>query len=146
MSTDTVLVMTPRDDFRYSTWPQATHRTIGFDAEPYDMATIPEDVIVQDLMNDLPAFGFSEFPQYLWLEPDSVRPIEPGGPTIGIMVDTNTYGPFSRKSLTYFAAALPNGTTTGILRHRLMRLNSTVACTRVNSSAFPSTCSGDDPW
>lgn len=135
--------MTAGDDPRLS-WPDAKARIVGYDPEPYEMVTIPEDVIVQDLMNVLPTFGSEEFPQNFWLEPDSRQPVRDDD-ILGL-TDPHSYGAFAQPGLTSFAAALPNGTTTGVLRQRLMRLNSTVVCNELNSSDFPSTCSGNNPW
>ena len=45
----------------------------------------------------------------------------------------------------FFVASIPMGTTTGVLRQHLMRLNSSVTCEKVDSSDFPSPCPGDQP-
>ncbi|KAH7410007.1 hypothetical protein DE146DRAFT_751722 [Phaeosphaeria sp. MPI-PUGE-AT-0046c] len=105
------------------------------------MAAIPEDIIVQDLMNKLPAFDDSEFPQHLWIEPNGRIPSPPDNSLLSKI----RYGPWDQPYFKYFTAALPNDTMTGVLRHRLMRFNSTVECNNVTSSEFPSTCNGDNP-
>lgn len=48
-------------------------------------------------------------------------------------------------SPTFFVSAVPNATTTGVLREHAMRLNSSVECTLIDRSAFPSACVGDLP-
>ena len=45
----------------------------------------------------------------------------------------------------YFVAALPNDTTTGILRQHAMRLNSSTNCNIIEEAHFPTTCTGTHP-
>lgn len=46
----------------------------------------------------------------------------------------------------FFTASLDQGTTTGVLREHIMRMNSSVNCGRINRSDFPSTCTGENPF
>lgn len=52
-------------------------------------------------------------------------------------------GRFNR---TFFVTALQNETTTGALRQHAMRLNSSIECSHVPRSNFPSTCPGARPF
>lgn len=60
--------------------------------------------------------------------------------------DQRIWSPWTQATPDHFVAALRNGTTTGVLKHRLMRLNSTVRCEEIAASAFPATCSGQSPF
>jgi hypothetical protein len=53
---------------------------------------------------------------------------------------------FDHYNRSYFVSAMENGTTTGVLREHVMRLNSSVQCNNVPSSEFPSPCSGTRPF
>jgi hypothetical protein len=108
-----------------------------------DLADIPEDIVVQNVMNTLATFDRYEVPPYLWNDP---------GAYIGLIEDSvsglggKIPGPWMQPTQGYFVAALPNATTTGVLRHRLMRLNSTVDCDRIDSTGFPASCEGRRPF
>jgi hypothetical protein len=128
--------------------------TYGHDPEPYDLAQTPRDIVVQltakslavvnegdmqgNLWHDQGAnyLTSNDVPSYLALDPD---------------ISNNYVNTFRwYYSLTsggsYFVSAMPNGTTTGILREHAMRLNSTAQCNIISESAFPSTCSGSHPF
>jgi hypothetical protein len=46
----------------------------------------------------------------------------------------------------FFLAGIPSNTTTGILREHAMRLNSTVACSKIERTSFPTSCPGEEPF
>lgn len=47
---------------------------------------------------------------------------------------------------TYFVAAIPNNTVTGILREHAIRLNSSVTCESIATESFPVQCEGSRPF
>jgi hypothetical protein len=53
---------------------------------------------------------------------------------------------FQRALPDFFVAGLPVGTTTGVLRQHLMRLNSSLSCEEIDPDDFPSACPGDRPF
>ena len=52
----------------------------------------------------------------------------------------------SRPVLPFWISGVPNGTTTGVLRHHAMRFNSTISCESLPLDAFPDSCPGDHPF
>jgi hypothetical protein len=108
-----------------------------------DLAETPEDIVVQDVMNSLATFDRYELPPYLWTDPGGERGFMRAS-SLGFQ--RKIPGPWIQPIPDYFVAALPNATTTGVLRHRLMRLNSTVDCKRIDQSSFPSPCQGQRPF
>jgi hypothetical protein len=107
------------------------------------MARIPEDLVVHDLMNSLASFSRYETPPYLWWDPSGYRPRQPDATSSF----QQQYGPWSKPfGGHYFLAAFPNATTTGVLKQRVMRLNSTINCDEIRPSEFPSSCRGDYPF
>lgn len=53
-------------------------------------------------------------------------------------------GPWVDNRIKYFVAAHPRNTTTGVLRNRVIRYNSTVMCS--SSQQYPALCSGKRPF
>lgn len=144
VTTGQMLVMTTADD------PAASqsflpHREryipLGFDPEPDDMSAIPEFVVVQRLENSLASLFSSEVPTHLWPDLQDTAPFE-----LKQVPRMKQLGPWAQPASGFFVAAFPNGTTTGILRHRALRLNSTVRCTEIRQSSFPLTCTGGSPF
>jgi hypothetical protein len=90
-------------------------------------------------MNSLATLGNSEIPTNFWLEPGKRNFIRRDA-------DQRIQSPWIQAPPQHFVAALHNGTTTGVLKHRLMRLNSTVRCEDISASAFPSPCGGRNPF
>jgi len=117
---------------------KATDTLITHETRRRDTST-PEDIIVQDVMNSLATLSKSETPTNMWLEPGE-QSFWRLGP------DQRIWSPWTQATPDHFVAALRNGTTTGVLKHRLMRLNSTVRCEEFAASASPATCSGKSPF
>lgn len=46
----------------------------------------------------------------------------------------------------YWLSAVPNGTTTGVLRQHALRLNSSISCERISFDQFPDICYGLHPF
>ena len=54
--------------------------------------------------------------------------------------------PVLKDEQTYFVAAIPNNTVTGILREHAIRLNSSVTCEDIATESFPVQCEGSRPF
>ncbi|KAF1916190.1 hypothetical protein BDU57DRAFT_516139 [Ampelomyces quisqualis] len=144
VSKESTSIMTYRDNTAAAFGvDKATARLLGHDAEPFDLAEIPEDIVVQNVMNSLATFDRYEMPPYIWTDPGGERGFVKA---TSFGFGSKTPGPWMQPTPDYFVAALPNATTTGVLRHRLMRLNSTVDCDQINMSNFPSRCEGQRPF
>ncbi|USP75253.1 hypothetical protein yc1106_02527 [Curvularia clavata] len=144
VTTGQILVMTTKDDPAASqifSLRRGRYMPLGFDPEPDDMSTIPEGAVVQRLENSLASLSSSEVPTHLWPDLQNMAPFE-----LKEVPQMKQLGPWAQPASGFFVAALPNGTTTGILRHRAMRLNSTVRCNEIEQSSFPSTCAGENPF
>lgn len=116
----------------------------GYDPEPVDMATINQNLIVQDVTSALNTFSEEGInaqicPERSFLEEESVHPYIP-----------QSYREYARHSTvnseTFFVAALQNGTTTGVLRQHAMRLNSSVNYEIIDRTELPSACPGVRPF
>lgn len=115
-----------RCDFNMS----ATRYTqIGIDLEPAQMAVMPASYVLPRIRDDLSTVPWQKVQPYLWQSANEV-----GG----------TY-PATIKDTSGFVASLPAGTTTGVLRQHIMRLNSTVSCAALPLSDYPASCSGANP-
>lgn len=143
VSIEQILVMAQSDNLASSKFRSMFYDTIdllGYDPEPDDLSSIPEDVVSQNLANTLVSFTRFEIPRYLWSDHGADFPFKLQ--TVG----GKRYGPWSQPQSGFFVAALPDNTTTGVLRHRSMRLNSTAECSEIDRSAFPSSCGGERPF
>lgn len=98
---------------------------IGNDLEPAQMAVIPAQYILPRMKRDLAALREYQAQPFTWRDRSA----------------TTSYGEFPR-----FVAAIPEGTTTGVLREHVTRLNSTVSCTSLDMSGFPAMCAGENPF
>jgi hypothetical protein len=79
-----------------------------------------------------------DFGRPFYIEPKSLRYwVFPPGALYTVTLDTVP---------DFFVAGLPVGTTTGVLRQHLMRLNSSLSCEEIDPSDFPSPCPGDRPF
>lgn len=57
----------------------------------------------------------------------------------------NAYGGAFGGTLPFWVAAVPNGTTTGVISEHALRLNSSVSCERMGYDAIPEVCPGPRP-
>jgi hypothetical protein len=129
-------------DFDYSylscdVRPSQSHgyRLLGSDLEPAQMANLPAQLIVPYIANGLSTIeGGATLPNF-WRTPDEYIYRRPSYRFLDYLNDESS-----------FVAALPPDTTTGVLREHIMRLNSSVSCTNLTVSAWPSTCSGTKPF
>jgi hypothetical protein len=109
-----------------------------------DLATVPEDVVTQDVAINLASFSRYEVPPHLWWDPSSIR--KPNKGISSTSTIQSQEGPFFRYQDDFFVSALPNATATGVFRHRAMRLNTTIDCKWMPPSEFPPSCGGDSPF
>ncbi|KAF1357237.1 hypothetical protein EJ07DRAFT_68758, partial [Lizonia empirigonia] len=103
---------------------------IGIDLEPAQMAVIPATYVLPRIRDDLSTVPWQKVQPYLWQSANEV-----GGSYPATIKDTSG-----------FVACLPAGTTTGVLRQHIMRLNSTVSCAALPLSDYPASCSGANPF
>lgn len=119
--------------------------TVGYDPEPADIATVRYNQVIQEVMSSLSTFSDLDQQPYLWADPSYLTN------------DTTAVSdPMPRQRMHYwtdvmndpnfFVTALPNGTTTGVLREHALRLNSSVQCERIPRDEFPSPCPGRLPF
>jgi hypothetical protein len=106
-----------------------------------DLSTIPEDVVTQDVVINLASLSTYEVPSHLWWDKSVER--NPHEGIFSTFISQKQQGPFVRFFNEFLVSALPNATTTGVLRQRAMRLNSTIACKDIPPSEFPLSC---DPF
>ena len=118
----------------------------GYDPEPIDLASVPQDIIVQQVIRDIVAVSDLDFQPLLWPEavPEGIPELFQAADTLNYYF-TDPLIPRSQKR-SYYVSALPNGTTTGILRQHVMRLNSSIHCSAVDSAKFPRNCPGRRPF
>jgi hypothetical protein len=137
------------------------YATIGFDIEPAQMAGIYYQDILPRITSDLASLSVDEDQPYIWSDHvtaqmlKSLNSDERGDPRTGFA----NLGNWIFESATFpapkdgnwddsrfFVAGLPSNVTTGILREHAMRLNSSVACEKINQALFPSICPGEEPF
>lgn len=118
VSTGQILVITMEDNLvgsQNGAFRGGRYTLLGVNPEPDDMSTIPEGVVVQQLENSLASLSFSGLPTNLWPDLQDATPFE-----LRDVPQLKQLGPWAQPGLDFFVAAFPNGTTTGILRHRAM--------------------------
>jgi hypothetical protein len=133
----------PHSGYDWSSSLSRGYHLLGRDLEPAQMANLPADLIVPHIVGGLSTIAAGVTLPSFWETPDE---------NTGHRSDEYTYRRSSYRYLTYlgdqsgFVAALPADTTTGVLREHIIRLNSSVSCTNLTVSAWPSTCSGTNPF
>lgn len=118
----------PYGDCKYN--PVAP-RLVGWDIEPFQITETELDGVVQQLIGEMAIAAMSDVKANLWANMSRPDPAEQ------ILLNLT-----SEK----FVATLAQGTTTGVLREHIMRLNSSVSCQRIPRSQFPSSCAGEHPF
>lgn len=99
-------------------------------------------MVTTNVRETLKTTSFSDLQMNLWHEPFDREPHRPTE-----IQRVQTFGwlwIFRHNNPRYFASAVLNGTTTGVLRHHALRLNSTVTCQA--GGPVPSSCSGPQPF
>ncbi|PVH92034.1 hypothetical protein DM02DRAFT_701786 [Periconia macrospinosa] len=108
-----------------------TGTLIGWDIEPGEMNQIDQIYVLQRLVGDLAKVSVTEVNAHVWSGvPDPKPPRQR----------------MNRLNGDSFVATLEQGTTTGVLREHIMRLNSTVGCRHIKRSEYPSVCKGEQPF
>lgn len=131
-----------------------TYETIGYDIEPAQMSGIYYQDIVPRITADLAsvsvdAYQPSIWSDYMtgglqnWLEADHTS--TQTTPLRDWVFSPPMYKPEDWGSR-FFLAGIPSNTTTGILREHAMRLNSSIACRRIDRTSFPASCPGEEPF
>lgn len=138
----------PQDGCYFMPWVGPS--TQGLDPKPAMMAGLPQNTVVQAVSAYINSHSQVGMDQYMWAEysqRSGERRKIPGDQepyrrqTLFYYADPNLHS-----NETFFTAALPVGTETGVLRHHAMRFNSTIKCETVPSSRFPSNCPGARPF
>ncbi|KAF2140108.1 uncharacterized protein K452DRAFT_299507 [Aplosporella prunicola CBS 121167] len=135
---DDTLVLTSQDN-------STSNHISGYDPEPSDLEKMPQGLGVSEVAASLGTASDQEIFSQIWPEytgADNATAVK--------SADSQTFRWYSHDNQTaglnrtYFVSALPNGTTTGVLRQHAMRFNSSVKCEHV--SGIPSPCSGSRPF
>jgi hypothetical protein len=104
---------------------------VGWDVDPWVLVGNVQLNLLEKITSDLIDTSYDDAQPYLW---SGVH-----DPQSGLL----KLGDLNNES---FVAALERGTTTGVLRERIMRFNSSVDCAYIPRSDFPSSCSGKEPF
>jgi hypothetical protein len=123
------------------------YRSIGRDTEPAQMAVAEHLVIRSRMASELASISIDEYQPNLW-NVDAIYNVNP------LVFDRDfdsqskslRYPVFQRALPYFFVASLPVGTSTGVLRQHLMRLNSSLLCEEMDPDDFPYPCPGDRPF
>jgi hypothetical protein len=106
------------------------------------MEHIPRGVVISKVRDKIRSTSLEDLQMNLWHEHDDnfeVLPVE--------QMNRQTFAwlrAFEDANPKYFASAVANGTTTGVLREHALRLNSSVKCEMLESK--PSYCAGSKPF
>jgi hypothetical protein len=123
------------------------YRSIGRDIEPAQMAVAEHLVIRSRMASDLASISIDESQSNLWnvnatYDVDSIISHR----EFNSQSKSLRYRVFQRVLPDFFVAGIPVGSTTGVLRQHLMRLNSSLSCEEIDPGDFPSPCPGDRPF
>ncbi|KAF8185543.1 hypothetical protein K438DRAFT_1973841 [Mycena galopus ATCC 62051] len=117
----------------------------AYDAEPGAISLLPHNLIVTELANSIVAVSDLDLQPNLWVD----NPYANVDRDIDAFVTLPNRGMFfwygpdnGHPNDTYFASALQNGTTTGVLRQHAIRMNSSASCESIPQASFPATCGG----
>lgn len=157
----TTSVVTCRDVPSWFQFSNCTGRQlygeVGRDIEPAQLAVSRHLLMRSRVDSGLASISVDDAQPYLWSVNATYKPnVDTFGHLAAPGLSTLRRWVFERQTLSYweldgpvpefFVASLPAGTTTGVLRQHLMRLNSSVSCEEIDSSEFPSPCPGDRPF
>jgi hypothetical protein len=123
------------------------YQSIGRDIEPAQMAVAEHLVIRSRMASELASISIDEYQPNLW----NVDAIYESNPLVfdrdfDSQSKSLRYRVFQRALPYFFVAGLPVGSSTGVLRQHLMRLNSSLSCEEIDPDDFPSLCPGDQPF
>jgi len=155
---DTISVVTCRDIpswYKYGDCKGVQlYEEVGRDPEPATMGHTSNLGSRSHLALSLASLSGHESQPYLWSTNATYKATGKKFGQDSLVPDSLNYWIFQRKNISdsgeepvpdFFAAGVPTGTTTGVLRQHLMRLNSSVSCQEIDPSEFPSRCPGDHP-
>ena len=127
------------------------YEEIGRDLEPGTMAIVEHLPMLSRVISGLASLSDTESQFRLW-SLDAAYTEADKWSGWGIPDDSLFHWLFWRRTRLdtdpypdFFVAGIPRGTTTGVLRQPVMRLNSSVVCDEVDPKDFPSPCLGDQP-
>ncbi|KAJ7772226.1 hypothetical protein B0H16DRAFT_1685301 [Mycena metata] len=121
--------------------------TVAYDAEPGAISLLPHNLIVTDVASSIVAVSDLDLQPNLWVDNPYARVEQ----DIDAFVTQPNRGMFfwytngSHPKDSYFVSALPNGTTTGVLRQHAIRMNSSTSCEAIPRTSFPTSCAGTGP-
>lgn len=106
-------------------------KEIGWEMEPTQMALTQQYEIFPRFLSELAIASLIDVKSNLWNNASDSSANK-------LMLQDHGNGAF--------VAALEQGTSTGVLRQHIMRLNSSVECQHIQRAAFPSPCPGERPF
>ncbi|CAI7665438.1 unnamed protein product [Penicillium glandicola] len=122
-------------------WPMFDQYLLGWDPEPADLANIPVELVIEDVLKKTTMVSNKDTQPYLWPNPGTVPGMVPS--------DNNLNGTlyyYNIEPQNYFISAMQNGTSTGVLREHAIRFNMSLDCRAISSTQYPETCAGDNPF
>jgi hypothetical protein len=142
--------MTCEDNPVHGCIPNISPIVVSFEPEPADMALFPLNLAVQEVSKNILIASDQDVQLHLWPPPykspdDSIGPSRS---TFSWWLSSTVprFGNRSNTNVPFFTSAVPNGTTTGVLRQHAIRMNSSVKCSNVSHDRFPETCLGNRPF
>ncbi|KAJ7159600.1 hypothetical protein C8R46DRAFT_1194891 [Mycena filopes] len=120
----------------------------AYDAEPGAISLLSHNLVVADVASSLVTAADLEQQPNLWVDDPYARVDKNIDafvtlPERGMFFWYTPDGPHAKDR--YFVSALPNGTTTGVLRQHAIRMNSSASCEAIPRSGFPASCGGARP-
>ncbi|KAJ7152393.1 hypothetical protein C8R46DRAFT_1007027 [Mycena filopes] len=120
----------------------------AYDAEPGAISVLSHNLVVADVASSLVAAADLDQQPNLWVDDPYARVDKDIDafvtlPERGMFFWYTPDGPHAKDR--YFVSALPNGTTTGVLRQHAIRMNSSASCEAIPHSSFPASCGGARP-
>jgi len=127
------------------------YEEIGRDLEPGTMAIVEHLPMLSRVISGLASLSDEESQFRMWSVDATYKEADKWSGW-GIPDDSLFHWLFWRRTRLdtdpypdFFVAGIPRGTTTGVLRQLVMRLNSSVVCDEVDPNDFPSPCPSDKP-
>jgi hypothetical protein len=150
----------PHCKTQYEEWyPQyhasTTYETIGVDIEPVQMADIYYQDILPRITADLASVSVEAYQPSIWSDymtkglQDNMNRDHTSSKTTPLhnwIFQSSSSKLEDQWGSRFFLAGIPSNTTTGILREHAMRLNSSVACSKIERTSFPASCPGEEPF
>ncbi|KAH7080617.1 hypothetical protein BKA63DRAFT_406821 [Paraphoma chrysanthemicola] len=131
------------------------YETIGVDIEPVQMAGIYYQDILPRIAADLASVSVEAYQPSLWSDymtkglqnyMDHDHTSSKTTPLRNWIFPPRFSTLEDQWGSRFFLAGISSNTTTGILREHAMRLNSSVTCSRIERTSFPTSCPGEEPF